>query len=61
MNYTWLFFDADDTLFDYGLSEVQALRATFAPYGVDLNNEHLDTYKVINARLWKQFEKGMVS
>lgn len=61
MNYTWLFFDADDTLFDYGLSEVQALRATFAPYGVDLNNEHLDTYQVINARLWKQFEKGMVS
>ena len=51
MNYTWLFFDADDTLFDYGLSEVQALRATFAPYGVDLNNVHLDTYQVINARL----------
>ena len=33
MSYTWLLFDADDTLFDYPLAEGKALRSTFEHFG----------------------------
>jgi 2-haloacid dehalogenase len=61
MQYTWLLFDADNTLFDYDVAEGNALRTTLDSYGIASGPEHLETYRQINARLWRVFEKGSIS
>ena len=61
MEYKWLLFDADGTLFDYGKAEAYALRTTFEQMGLPHNPGHAETYARINARIWLDFEKGLIS
>lgn len=61
MPYSWLLFDADGTLFDYDRAEGRALAATFAVLGLPFTKETTAVYRTINARLWADFEKGLVS
>ena len=59
--YTWLLFDADDTLFDYGQAEAGALRQTFEQSGVHFEPSYLETYQSINRQLWHEFEQGKIT
>lgn len=61
MPYTWLFFDADDTLFDYGKAEERALSATLAELGLPVTPGVLPAYQQINQSLWREFEQGNIS
>lgn len=61
MPYTWLFFDADDTLFDYGKAEGYALSAALAQTGLPASGDVLPAYQEINQSVWKEFEQGTIS
>lgn len=55
-----LLFDADDTLFDFGACEEEALRLTFQKYGYPLDSTIKEVYDKINKRLWKRYELGEI-
>lgn len=59
--YRWLLFDADGTLFDYDAAEAAALAAAWAGTGLPLLPELVDSYRRINAALWKSYEAGGIS
>jgi 2-haloacid dehalogenase len=61
MPYTWLLFDADDTIFDYPLAEGKALRSTFEHFGQVYRSEYLRIYQVFNRQVWAEFERGETS
>lgn len=61
MTYTWLFFDADGTLFDYEAAEAQALKATLAGHGIPFLPGYLSIYQTVNQRMWQLFEAGQIS
>lgn len=58
--YTTLFFDADDTLFDYQKAEASALRHTCLHFWNRYNPEWNSIYKTVNVDFWKRFEKGLI-
>ncbi|MGG6310424.1 YjjG family noncanonical pyrimidine nucleotidase [Paenibacillus macerans] len=61
MNYHYILFDADDTLFDYPLAESQALSRTLASEGIDCTDEVMEAYQAINGQLWREFEQGAIA
>ena len=52
----YLLFDADDTLLDYSKSERHALSGMLQDYGLPVTPEVIDSYSMINEKLWKQLE-----
>jgi 2-haloacid dehalogenase len=61
MAYTWLLFDADDTLFDYPRAEADALRRTFDQFRQVFHQELLNRYQVYNQQVWSEFEHGGIN
>jgi 2-haloacid dehalogenase len=61
VNYRWLLFDADGTLFDYDRSEACALAKTFEQQGWQLTPGYAQSYRQINAQMWREFEQGKVT
>ncbi len=59
--YSWLMFDADNTLFDYDAAEATALAKSFAQFGLDFNQAHSVQYRVINAQIWRDYELGHIT
>jgi len=60
-HYSWILFDADGTLFDYDRAEHDALSQTLAHFGVRFAPEHLEIYRDINGRIWRDFEQGKIT
>ena len=61
MNYKYLFFDLDNTLYDFDASEKIALEHTLIENNVVFSENHLQTYKKINKACWTRFENGEIS
>ncbi|ULO06717.1 noncanonical pyrimidine nucleotidase, YjjG family [Paenibacillus sp. 19GGS1-52] len=62
MKYEIILFDADDTLFDYGMAESHALYNTFAQFGLPTGaDDYAASYKEINHALWKDLEQGRIT
>jgi 2-haloacid dehalogenase len=61
MAYTWLFFDADGTLFDFDLAEKLALSSVLVDLGQPLSDDAHQSYQRINKELWLAFEEGKVT
>lgn len=59
MKYDVLLFDLDDTLFDFGETEKNALNRTFHTFGLP-NGLHMyrESYKAISKILWANLEQG---
>lgn len=57
--YKALFFDFDDTLFDFQKSEYIALKAAFERYDIDFTPENYALYVAENKAYWRDFEKGI--
>lgn len=57
--YKALFFDFDDTLFDFKQSEAVALDACFAHYGIPATAQMYALYDKENQAYWRAFEKGI--
>ncbi|KQL49565.1 2-haloalkanoic acid dehalogenase [Brevibacillus choshinensis] len=59
MKYEMILFDVDDTLFDFGMTEKEALQKTFEAYGMsDALTYYLPSYKEISSVLWRDLEQG---
>lgn len=57
--YQSLFFDADDTLFDYPKAERAAMRACLGEFGLRFDlGTFVETYRRHNLDLWQAFERG---
>lgn len=61
MNYQWLLFDADGTLFDYDQAEAAALKKAFESFGGDFQKAYAQSYRKINALIWHEFERGEIT
>jgi len=61
MKFEYLFFDADNTLWDFNLSEKFALFKVIAENGVEYEPEHLESYHKVNKACWQALEKGEMS
>ena len=57
--YKALFFDFDDTLFDFKKSEKIALESVFAKYHIPLSKSNYALYDAENQAYWRSFEKGL--
>lgn len=59
MRYDVLLFDLDDTLFDFGMTEKNALQQLFMEYGFPNGvDDYLPSYKAISKVLWDDLEHG---
>ena len=56
-----LFFDLDDTLLDFRLSERSALTETLVSFGIPVPDALPDRYAAINADYWHRLERGEVT
>ena len=61
MQYKWILFDADGTLFDYDKAEVSALARTFEQFGHAFAPGHIQVYRRINTQIWRDFEDGKIA
>jgi 2-haloacid dehalogenase len=59
-HYPWLWFDADNTLFDYNLAESTALVNTFQLHGLPVDDAAMEMYREINHKLWRALERGEI-
>lgn len=59
--YKYILIDADDTLFDFGAAEAEALSKVFANRGLALTNELSEDYRRINRELWNRFERREIN
>ncbi len=58
MMYNIIFLDLDDTIFDFGYAEREALYAVLASVNVAPTEEHLSLFSEINDAHWKRLERG---
>ncbi len=56
-----ILFDLDNTLMDFNKAEYNAFQEVMMHYGVDFTEPLFHQYEVINARLWKELEQGLVT
>lgn len=61
MNYRFLLFDADDTLFDFQEAERNALKLAMLEDGKEYLDQYHAIYSSINLSLWKQLELGTIT
>jgi len=56
-NYKIILVDLDDTLLDFQKSEDVAIRTTIKTLGIEPTDDIVKTYKAINQKYWKMFER----
>ena len=62
MKYNILLFDADETLFDFKLSEKVAFSKTMHDFNIAYDEKyHHPIYDQINSAIWKEFEMGKIT
>lgn len=62
MKYQVILFDADETLFDFRMSERVALKGALTDFGIEYDeNYHLKIYMELNTAIWKEFEEGRIT
>lgn len=61
MAYNWIFFDADNTLFDFNHSEGAALKNALEDFGELFEDHYHPVYNSINRECWQAFEHGRLS
>ena len=59
-HYPWLWFDADNTLFDYNKAETTALLKTFESVGLTFDAKYMPIYQSINQKLWSELERQQI-
>src|SRR5690606_34951979 len=60
--YDTILFDIDDTLFDFDITEKNALHRTFNEFGLSTGaSDYRDKYKEISKVLWADLEGGAIT
>jgi YjjG family noncanonical pyrimidine nucleotidase len=58
IQYEWILYDADDTLFHF--DAFRGLQITFGKYRTDFRQKDYDAYQKVNKTLWVQFQQGLI-
>lgn len=58
-NYSWVLFDADDTLFHF--DSFQGLQRLLAGFDVVFTKQDYEEYQAVNVPLWVQYQNGMIN
>ncbi|MGE5355731.1 MAG: pyrimidine 5'-nucleotidase [Deltaproteobacteria bacterium] len=58
MNYKWLLFDADNTLFDFTFSQRKALENSFAQYHLEYQDKIFEEFVKINLDIWTAYDRN---
>ncbi|RDY27560.1 noncanonical pyrimidine nucleotidase, YjjG family [Romboutsia weinsteinii] len=62
MKYKVIFFDADDTLFDFKKTQDFALDKLMDSIETEFDKDYCITeYKKVNTKIWEEFEQGLIS
>ncbi|MCJ8013272.1 YjjG family noncanonical pyrimidine nucleotidase [Paenibacillus sp. KQZ6P-2] len=62
MSYEWILLDADETLYDFKMSETRALSSVLASMNLDPEDTAItDCYSRINKGLWQELEQGRIN
>ncbi len=61
MKYTWILFDADNTLFDFTHSQKNALRYTFKEFGLEYHNDLFPIFTQLNNKIWQAFDENKIT
>jgi 2-haloacid dehalogenase len=61
MRYSWILFDADDTLFDFKRSARYALGQTLVDFQIAPTEAHFQVYEGINHEAWLAFERQEIT
>ncbi|HHS95938.1 MAG TPA: noncanonical pyrimidine nucleotidase, YjjG family, partial [Phaeodactylibacter sp.] len=61
MKYETILFDADNTLWDFDLSEKFALFRVLTEEGIEYQPDYLEIWHGINQLCWHQLEEGLIS
>ena len=61
MNYNWLLFDADNTLFDFSAAEAASLQDCIEQTDIEWSEEVLGIYREINHEAWVAYENGQLN
>jgi 2-haloacid dehalogenase len=62
MKYELILFDVDDTLFDFSMSEKEALHKAFVEFGLPMGLADYEAdYKEISKVLWRDLEHGLIT
>lgn len=59
MNYKWILFDADETLFHF--DAYTGLQTMFTEFGVDFSQADYAYYQATNQPLWQAFQLGQIN
>lgn len=61
LKYSWLLFDADETLFDFPKSEASALKRTLEEAGLFFQPEFASLFSGFNEQVWRELERGEIT
>lgn len=61
MKYSYLFFDADETLYDFKHSERTAFFRAFEHFGINCEEKWEKIYSEINQKYWLKYNKGKIT
>jgi 2-haloacid dehalogenase len=59
--YKYLLFDADDTLYDFGVSERHAVNETWKAMGLEKTDESVSCFLRNNVECWVEYEQGKLN
>lgn len=61
MKFTWLLFDADNTLLDFTKASIDAFELVCRDFLIDYTPVTFQTYQTLNHGVWKEFEKQEIT
>ncbi len=61
MKYTWILFDADNTLFDFTFSQKNALKYTFEEFEIGYQDELFPFFTKLNNEIWKAYDENKIT
>lgn len=61
MQYDIFLVDVDDTILDFHTSAILAIKAAFASYGVEWQDEYENVFTTFNTSLWAQLERKEIT
>lgn len=61
MQFEWILFDADNTIFDFHASSEIAFHKSFAKHGIDSDDALYDVFRKLNAIAWKAFDENKMT
>ncbi|MCV2402806.1 pyrimidine 5'-nucleotidase [Marinomonas sp. C2222] len=59
MDYKWVLFDADETLFHF--DNFSGLKKLFERYGVNFTQADFESYQMVNKPLWVDYQNGAIT